>query len=181
MRILRPTLIALAAATAIAPAAAMAAPDHTGDVDASKPKFEWDSKLGSGFTTLSNLHDKVPCGTPGVHDCDLTLLHVTGCGTLGVVNTGAIPTAADTDLYTYYSDKDGNVVSAGPSSAQGTPTPNESVAVDLPDADNWVLIEIDYTDSIDPGGAVHGTATFTPNDPVENPDFCTPAEGGATA
>jgi hypothetical protein len=170
--------LALAAALALAavPATALAAPDHTGSVDATKSKFEWDSKLGTGFVAISTIKPKVPCGTAAVHDCDETLIHVTGCGSLAVTNASSDPNAVDTDLYTYYSNANGDIVDTGPSSAQGTPTPDESVSVDTPDQGTWILVEIDY--AVNLAGTVHGVATFTPNDPIENPDFCTAPTAG---
>jgi hypothetical protein len=168
--------VALVAAAALVPATAGAAPDHTGSVDAAKTAFNWDSKLGSGFTTLSTQHDgKVPCGTAALHDCDDTLIHVTGCGSLQVTNTGG-PPAIDTDLYTYVSNAAGEKVEAGPSSAQSTPTPNESTSIDLPAPDSYILVEIDYTDNVDPGGSVKGTATYVPPTDPYDPETCIPLD-----
>jgi hypothetical protein len=167
---------ALVAAAALVPATAAAAPDHTGSVDAAKPTFNWDSKLGSGFATLSSQHNgKVPCGTAAVHDCDETLIHVTGCGSLRVTNAGG-PPAIDTDLYTYVSNAAGDKVESGPYSAQSTPTPNESTSIDLPAPDSYILVEIDYTDTVDPGGAVKGTATYVAPDYPYDPETCTPLD-----
>src|SRR5690242_15609490 len=99
----RLVVAAVMAAAVIVPATASAAPDHTGAVNATHNKFEWDSKLGTGFSTVNTNHEgKIGCGTPVVHDCDDTLIHVTGCGTVAVTNTGSA-TAVDTDLYGYYS------------------------------------------------------------------------------
>ena len=161
----RPMLAALLV-VAVAPASAVAAPDRTAAVTPAKSTFKWDSKLGTGFTTLSNLHDKIPCGTPGVHDCDVTLIKVSDPdlpGTLAVTNESSDPNAIDTDLYVYASDKDGNNNGQVANSAQGTPTPNESTSVNTDVGVNYFLIEIDYTDNV--GGTVHGTATYTPTPP----------------
>jgi hypothetical protein len=167
MNLLRRTPLAAAAvAVALVPASAIAAPDRTGAVTVEKNTFKWDSKLGTGFTTLSNLHDQIPCGTPGLHDCDMTLIKVTDPdlpGTLAITNESSDPNAVDTDLYVYASDKDGNNLGQLGKSAQGTPTPNESTSVNTEVGDNWFLIEIDYTDNL--AGTVHGTATYTPTPP----------------
>jgi hypothetical protein len=156
-------LAAALAAGVLGPAGtAMAAADHNGSLDATNTSYSWDSKLGTGFTTLSNLHDKIPCGTPVVHDCDFTLLHVIGFGTVSVTNTQGSPNAVDTDLYVYDSDADGTKGDLEGSSAQGSPTPNESFAWDTFTPDGYYLVEIDYTDTVDGGGGVKGVATFTP-------------------
>jgi hypothetical protein len=165
--------VAALAAFLMAPACALAVtPDRTSDLNAGKPAFEWDSKLGTGITSLSNEHNgKVGCGTAVLHDCDETLLHVTGCGTVDVTNKQTTPTAVDTDLYTYYSDAAGDNSDPGPSSAQSTPTPNEAVSVPTAAPDSYILVEIDYTDYVATG--VHGKATFTPYDPgTFDPDTC---------
>ena len=153
---------ALAAGVLGSPSAAMAAADHTGSLDATNTSYSWDSKLGTGFTTLSNLHDKIPCGTPVVHDCDFTLLHVIGFGTVSVTNTQGSPNAVDTDLYVYDSDANGTKGDLEGNSAQGSPTPDENFAWDTFTSDGYYLVEIDYTDTVDAGGGVHGVATFTP-------------------
>jgi len=168
-----PFVVAALAAFLMAPACSLAVtPDHTGSVDATKPSFEWDSKLGTGFTSVSNEHSgPVGCGTAVVHDCDETLLHVTGCGTLDVANTQTTPTAVDTDLYTYYSDAAGDKSDPGPSSAASSPTPNEAVSLPTAEPDGYILIEIDYTDYLATG--VHGKATFTPYaDGTFDPNTC---------
>jgi hypothetical protein len=165
----RLALAAVAVGVLLPAGSAAAAPDRTATLDAATTSFAWDSKLGTGFTTLTNLHDRIPCGTPGVHDCDFTLLHVIGTGTVLAETTSDMPNAVDTDLYAYISDADGNKVESLGYSAQSSPTPNESMAIDAYDndtdpttpADNWFLIEIDYTDNI--GGTIKGTATFTPS------------------
>ena len=179
MKTFRLAVAALAAA-AFVPAAASAAPDHTGAVDATKTTFTWDSKLGTGFSTVSTNHDgKVGCGTAVVHDCDETLVHATGCGTLQVTNTGNLPTSVDTDLYTYYSDAAGDKVEAGPSSAQGTPTPNEATSIDLVAPDSYILVEMDYTDNVDAGGGVSGKVTYVAPDFAYDPDTCVPLDAAA--
>jgi hypothetical protein len=160
-------LAAVTAAGVLVPAAsALAAADHTGTLDSTNTTFAWDSKLGTGLTTLSNFHDKIPCGTPVAHDCDFTLLHVVGAGTVDVANKGTSPNAVDTDLYVYDSDADGTQGDLEGTSAQGSPTPNEEVVFDTISDDGYYLVEIDYTDNLDAGGGVHGTATFTPAPPV---------------
>jgi hypothetical protein len=158
-------LAAAIAATALLPAVAAAAPDHSGAVNADTPSFSWDSKLGTGLTTLSNLHDQIPCGTPVVHDCDFTLLKVTGAGTVTITNESTDPNAVDSDLYVYDSDAQGTQGDQLGSSAQGSPTPNETTAVETEDGDSWLLIEIDYTDNL--AGTIHGKAVFTPAPPEE--------------
>lgn len=170
-------VVAALAAAALAPATATAAPDHTGAVDAKKTTFSWDSKAGTGFSTLNTNHaGQIGCGTAGVHDCDRTLVKVTGCGRLEVSNQGNLPTSVDTDLYTYYSNAAGDEVEAGPSSAQGTPTPNESTSIDLAAPESYILVEIDYTDNVDPGGGVKGTVTYVAPDYPYDPDTCAPLD-----
>ena len=161
-RTARMLLAAVTAAGILVPAGSALAADHNGTLDATTTSFSWDSKLGSGFTTLSNLHDKIPCGTPVVHDCDFTLLHVIGLGTVQVVETQGSPNAVDTDLYVYDSDADGTQGDLEGTSAQGSPTPNETVSFDTFTDDGYYLVETDYTDNVDAGGGVKGTATFTP-------------------
>lgn len=158
-------LAAVTAAGLLVPVGSALAADRTGTLDATTTSFAWDSKLGTGFTTLSNLHDKVPCGTPLVHDCDFTLLHVIGLGTVNITETQGSPNAVDTDLYVYDSDADGTKGDLEGTSAQGSPTPNESFTFDTFTEDGYYLVETDYTDSVDAGGGVKGTATFTPAAP----------------
>jgi hypothetical protein len=162
---MRTARLALAAAivAAAAPATASAATDHSGSVDVDHPSFAWDSKLGTGFIADATLKPKVPCGTAAVHDCDTTLIHVTGPGTLTVTNSSDDPNAIDTDLYLYLSDASGTIGDQVSSSAQSTPTPNETVAAETDDGDNWFVAEIDY--SLNVGGTIHGVATFTPAPP----------------
>jgi len=155
-------LAAVVAAGVLVPAGSAIAADRTGTLDSTTTSFAWDSKLGTGVTTLSNLHDKVPCGTPVVHDCDFTLLHVVGLGTIDVKETQGSPNAVDTDLYVYDSDAAGTKGDLEGTSAQGSPTPNEEVVFDAISADGYYLVETDYTDNLDAGGGVKGVATFTP-------------------
>ena len=155
-------LAAVVAAGVLVPAGSAIAADRTGTLDSTTTSFAWDSKLGTGVTTLSNLHDKVPCGTPVVHDCDFTLLHVVGLGTIDVKETQGSPNAVDTDLYVYDSDADGTQGDLEGTSAQGSPTPNEEVVFDAISDDGYYLVETDYTDNLDAGGGVKGVATFTP-------------------
>ena len=122
-------LAAVVAAGVLVPTGSAIAADRTGTLDSTTTSFAWDSKLGTGFTTLSNLHDQIPCGTPVVHDCDFTLLHVVGLGTLDVKETQGSPNAVDTDLYVYDSDADGTQGDLEGTSAQGSPTPNEEVVL----------------------------------------------------
>jgi hypothetical protein len=162
---IRRALAVVAVAAALTPAAASAAPDRKGAIDTNAPEFAWDTKLGTGFTTVSNLHDKIPCGTPLVHDCDFTLIQVTGPGSVAISNESSDPNAVDSDLYVYDSDADGTKGDQLASSAQSSPTPNEATAVDVGDGVSWLLIETDYCDNI--GGTIHGKATFTPAPPEE--------------
>jgi hypothetical protein len=164
MTISRLAGVAAVAACAL-PAIAVAAPDRSTALDAITTTYRWDSKLGTGFTTLTNLHDKIPCGTPLVHDCDFTLVKVTGAGALEVANQSADPNAIDTDLYVYESDADGTQGPLLATSAQSSPTPNEATAVESLAGENWFLVEIDYTDNV--GGTIHGSASFTPAPPEE--------------
>jgi hypothetical protein len=161
-RTARLLLAAVVAAGVLVPAGSAFAADRTGTLDATTTTFAWDSKLGTGFTTLTNLHDKIPCGTPLVHDCDFTLLHVIGTGSVLLQTTSDQPNAVDTDLYAYLSDADGTKGEGLGQSAASTPTPNEAMSVDALDPDNWFLVEIDYTDNV--AGTVKGTATFTPTE-----------------
>jgi hypothetical protein len=156
--------VAALLAGALVPATASAAPDHSsGLIDKDHTTFEWDSKLGTGFVALANIKPKVPCGTPGVHDCDTTLVHVNGYGAITVENSSADPNALDTDLYIYASDEDGTLGEEVSNSAQGTPTPNEAAGAATDVGDNWFLVEIDY--AINVAGTVHGKVTYTPSEP----------------
>jgi hypothetical protein len=151
-------------AGALIPATASAAPDHSsGLIDKDKTTFEWDSKLGTGFVAINTLKPKVPCGTPGVHDCDTTLVHVNGFGSITVENSSADPNAIDTDLYLYSSDENGTLGDQLSSSAQSNPTPTEAVGAETAEGDNWFLVEIDY--SVNVGGTIHGKVTYTPSVP----------------
>jgi hypothetical protein len=162
MHALRPALLAALSAAVLVPAGAQAA-DRQAALDADHPAYAWDSKLGTGLTAVSNLHEKVPCGTPLVHDCDFTLIKVTDAGTVAIDNRSSDPNAADTDLYVYESDAAGTRGAQVAKSASSDVTPNEATAVDSIAGENWFLVEIDYTVNL--GGTVHGTATFTPAPP----------------
>jgi len=157
------SLIGIAAvAVALTPAAASAA-DHSGAIGVDHPEFAWDSKLGTGFTAVSNLHDKVPCATPVIHDCDYALVEVTGPGSVAISSASTDPNAVDADLYVYDSDAQGSKGDQIAYSAASDATPNEATAVDVPDGVSYLLVEIEYTVNL--AGTIHGKAVFTPAPP----------------
>ncbi len=153
-------LAASVAAGLLISAGSAFAADRSATLDSTATTFAWDSKLGTGFTTLTDVHDRIPCGTPVVHDCDFTLLHVVGKGSVLLQTTSDAPNAVDSDLYAYLSDSSGTQGAQLGFSAAETPTPNEQLVIDS-FGDEWFLVEIDYTDNI--GGTIKGTATFTPS------------------
>jgi hypothetical protein len=155
---------ACAAAGALAPAgAALAAPDHSFTLSADQPTASWAGKLGTGFVEFSDQPRLPQCGTAIVRDCDYTLLHVIGAGTINLTTTaGGDAKIVDTALNTYDSDSTGTKGDNTGHADQSAPSAEESLSVDtLPDAtDSWVLVELDYL--LVAGGSPQVSATFTP-------------------
>ena len=152
------------AAPMVAPAGALAAPDHTGKLSATSTSFKWDGQIGVGVTMVDTLKDSpLPCGSPG-HECDDTLIQVETPGKLTVKTSSSDPLAPDLDLYVYTSDASGTRGKEKGKSAQSSPTPNEQVAFTV-DAPGYYLVEADYTIML--GGTFQGEATLQPGEGIE--------------
>ena len=152
-----------AAGTLVLAGSALAAPDHTFTLTADSPTATWAGKMGTGFTAISG-QSRVPgCGTPVIHDCDYTLLHVSDPGVISVSTKSDGNQTQDVALNVYDSDAsgtkgdlEGHSDGSGVSADEAT-----SVENDFPSGtDAYYLVEIDYL--IVAGGQPAGTATFSP-------------------
>ena len=149
-------LATIAAALAVA-APAAAAPDRTApDFSADNTSFNWTGKVGVGFAPLTQVDQKLPCGSPG-HDCDYTLMHATVPGSLSVVSSTADKQTVDIDLYIYSSDASGTQGDLLGSSTGGSAA--EAVSADAL-AGDWFLVVANYATVV--GGSYAGQATFEP-------------------
>jgi hypothetical protein len=153
-------------AAALLPAAsALAAPDHSFELSSAQPTASWQGKLGSGLITLSGINALPGCGTPTVHDCDYTLLHVTEPGSIEVDTSADGPNSHDVALQVYDSDATGTKGDSETGNVDASDA-TESAAVenDQPaGADIYYLVEISYLTVIE--GQPNGKATFTPATP----------------
>jgi len=148
-----------AALLALAPAA-MAAPARTGTV-AVGTEFAWDGGPFNGIAALQDISDVTGC-TPGIAECDDTLLKIEATGALAVQIGEASTSAPDLDLYIHESDeagKDGTILksSAGP-------TADEQTTLDV--EPGYYLVRVRAAISF--GGTYKGKATLEAP-PVEPP------------
>ena len=135
---------------------AQAAPARKVTLNLNVLKASWDG-TGSGILGTQDAMDRAGC-TPGIHDCDDTLIKLDAPGFLTVHSSSTDQKAVDTDLQLFYSDADGTVGDQIAESAQATPTPDETVSGDLDPG--YYIARIDY--AIAAQGVVHADATFEP-------------------
>jgi hypothetical protein len=151
-------LAATTAAALVWAAPAAAAPDRTAPDFTSAPgTYTWTGKLGVGIAPLTQVDQRIPCGTPG-HDCDYTLFHTTAPGTLSAVSSTADKQSVDVDLYIYESDASGTQGELWSSSTGGTA--DEAVTADAT-GNQWWLVVANYATVV--GGTYNGVASFTPS------------------
>ena len=107
------------------------------------------------------------CGTPILHDCDYTLLHVTTPGKVTVKTAASAPNTIDVAINIFASDASGThgKPKASADSTGGSDEAAETAAFtsDLPDA--YWLVQIDYLDVV--GGSYEGEATLEPGAGIE--------------
>jgi hypothetical protein len=165
----------VAAAFAIAPAGAVAAPDREASLSGEGATTTWTSEVGTGAVYTSNVADRVPACSPAF-SCDQTLIQTDRYGNLDVSIAGKgvndQDTLKDIDLHVFISNADGTqgeLLQEGTSAA-----PSESVVIeDLPAG--YYLVYVDWYLG---AGSFDGTATLaapTTPDPAEPPVFV-PAE-----
>ncbi len=105
---MRKTITALSLAALLTGAAsAEAAPARNGGLAAAGAEYKWDGTPLNGVALTAEVGDAVGC-TPGLQECDDTLLKVDSAGSLAVKITGdGGPATVDLDLYVYASGADG--------------------------------------------------------------------------
>lgn len=131
--------LALGALAALAiPSAALAAPDRTYNLNSGKPTAEW-SGTGTGAVVTADVQELVAC-TPGINDCDFTLVKLDSYGQLTVGLTSGDATAVDIDLHLYESDESGTQGKLLKESV--SPTATEQIVVELDPG--YYLVMIDY-------------------------------------
>jgi hypothetical protein len=145
--------------------AAAAAPARTGNLNAGATSYKWTGPIGFGLVTFSDQAGLPGCGTPILHDCDYTLLHVTTPGKVTVKTSTSSATTLDTSISVYASDASGTIGKPKANADSASPNVNEQAAwtSDTPDA--YWLVEINYLDVI--AGDYNGEATLAPGEGVE--------------
>jgi hypothetical protein len=149
------TAAVVCAVAAIPVAVAIAEPARKATLGPAASTFKWQGS-GSGILAVQDVMDAVGC-TPGIHDCDDTLIKVEAVGTLTVKTSGGGPAAIDTDLQLFASDEAGVPGTQLKESAAATPTTEEAVSADVDPG--YYIARIDYAIGT---GAVDGEATFEP-------------------
>lgn len=158
MRITLAAPAALALALALA-APAVAAPDQT--VSRTKAETTWAGKTGSGFVYTSTVSKQLPYCTPGVFDCERTLVKVEDFGKLAFSissDPGANPALTDIDLHVYESDAQGT---QGALVGESTSATNDEVVTvsDKASKVGYYLVIVDWYLG---AGAYDGKVKLTP-------------------
>jgi hypothetical protein len=175
MRLRFAPLAVVAAAFAIAPAGASAAPDREASLAGEGATTTWTSEVGTGTIYGSPIDDRAPACSP-VFSCDQTLIQTDSYGNLEVAIVGKgvndQDTLKDIDLHVFISNADGTKGELLQESTSAAPS--ESVVIeDLPAG--YYLVYVDWYLG---AGTFDGTATLaapTTPDPAEPPVFV-PAE-----
>ena len=160
MRTLTKLLIPVTAAALLMAAPAGAAPARNATLGPGALTYTWDS-IGSGVLGLQDAMDALGC-VPIVHDCDDTLIEVKLPGRLTITTSSSDPAAVDTDLQVFAADSSGNTTEELQESAAATPTPNESVAVEI--EPGFYVARVDY--AVAANGTVQGEAKLEPMIPA---------------
>jgi hypothetical protein len=155
--------ICAAAGTLVLAGSALAAPDRTFTLTTDAPTATWNGKLGTGTEGLSGVNALPKCGTPVIHDCDYTLIHVTEPGVINVATASDGTQTQDVALNVYdsdatgaQSDLEGHSDGSGVSADEATSVENDAPS----GTDVYYLVEIDYLLVF--GGQPKGTATLAP-------------------
>jgi hypothetical protein len=163
--------LAIVASLAIAAPASAEKDYDAGALGPGDAQTEWEG-TGSGMPGLQNVADEMGC-QPAVHECYDAVIEIKAAGKLTVTTSSDDPTAVDTDLQLFESDKDGNVKKELAESAATDPTPAESVSVSV--KAGFYVARIDYTIA-SPPAAVKAVAVFKASAP--KPATTTPTTGG---
>ena len=154
---------------------AQAAPARTGTLSASATSYKWTGPIGFGVVTFSGMAGLPGCGTPLIHDCDYTLLHVTAPGKVTVKTAApSSPTTVDVAVAVFTSDASGTQ-GKPKASADSSDASNEAVETlqfvsDAPDA--YWLVQVEYLDVV--AGSYDGDATLQPGEGIEAPSTIAP-------
>ena len=132
-------------------------PKYTGTVSTAAPDFKWEGGPLTGAVTTSPVDELAPCGTPGVHECEDTLIKVEEAGTVAVKIEGAGDATVDLDLYVYTSDASGKHGKVMGESTSETAVEAVSARVAAP---GYIVVEVQaYTGS---NMTYAGSATLKP-------------------
>jgi hypothetical protein len=157
----------VAALTLALAGTAHAQANQTGTLSASSTSYKWTGPIGTGITTFSGMG--LPgCGTPIIHDCDYTLLHVTAPGKVTVKTSAASsPTTIDVAIEVFASDASGKQgkPKASADSTGGSNEAIETAAFSSEEPDAYWLVQVDYLDVV--GGTYDGEATLQPGVGIE--------------
>lgn len=141
---MRTTALATAL-VAVAAAPAFAADDQT--VSRDKAEASWAGKLGSGFVYTSDVATSLPYCTPGVFDCERTLVKVEDFGKVVfsiASDPNANPALVDTDLHVYKSDASGTQGALVGESVSATTTEAVTLSDKSSVAGAYYLVIVDW-------------------------------------
>jgi hypothetical protein len=165
---MRTTLSALTLTLVLAlTGTAAAAPARTGNLSAGATDYKWTGPIGFGLVTFSDQAGLPGCGTPILHDCDYTLLHVTTPGKVTVKTSTSSATTLETSISIYASDASGTIGRQKANADSSSPNVNEQAAWTADAPDSYWLAEIHYLDVI--AGDYNGEATLAPGEGIEAP------------
>jgi Big-like domain-containing protein len=142
-----------------------AAPARTGQLNAGSTSYKWTGPIGFGLVTFSDQAGLPGCGTPVLHDCDYTLLHVATPGKVTVKTSTTSPTTLDTSINIYASDASGTQGKPKANADSSSPNVDEQAAFTSDTPDAYWLVEINYLDVV--GGDYNGEATLVPGEGIE--------------
>jgi hypothetical protein len=153
--------VAMAAATLVLCAPAVAAPNRALTLDKDHQSWGWNSDPGTGLLLDGTVADHAPC-TAVAQTCDFTLVRVAGDepGSLQLAVSANDQTLVDVDVYLYASDASGTQGDAIASSKAFSAT--EVIGSDVDPG--YYLLKVAYMSGY---GAYNGLATFTPLPPED--------------
>lgn len=155
MRIVTPILTATLALALAAPALGAPARNHS---FGAAGKFAWTAS-GSGLVFFSDGTIPVEECTPGLRDCDDTLIELKSPGTLKASVTGGAGTQADVAIDIFESDASGTPGRQIQKGDASTPQVVESASADLDPG--FYLVRVDFLLGT---GEVEAEAEFTPGE-----------------
>jgi hypothetical protein len=149
---------AMGTATAVAQLPRTAEIAHKTAVGPGEQTVTWEG-VGSGVLGSQDAMDAAGC-QPFIHECYDALIEVKGVGRLTIKTSSTDVKAPDSDLQIFASDASGRKLGREiEESAAPTPTPDESVAVTVPDP-RFYIVRIDYAIAVQ--GTVQAEAKFVP-------------------